>query len=108
MNLSEEPKWRTIEKVVARLEEVLTPVARVEHNVFLPVIGRPNRKPRQCDIVVTSGQIPRQTITIVEVQKRKNRPNITVFHGWVEKMHEVGAQHLICVSALGFPQSIID
>ncbi len=106
--MSDEPKWKTIEKIVALLETALSPVAHVEHNVYLPVIGRPDRKPRQCDIVIKSGQTPRQTITIVEVQKRKSKPNITTFHGWIEKMREVGAQHLICVSALGFPQSIID
>ena len=105
---TEEPRWRIIEKIVSLLEKALTPVAQVEHDIFLPVIGRPDRRPRQCDIVITSGQPPRQTITIVEVQKRKSRPNINTFHGWIEKMREVGAQHLICVSALGFPQSIID
>jgi hypothetical protein len=29
-----------------------------------------------------------------------------MFHGWIMKMKEVGAESLICVSALGFPQSI--
>lgn len=99
-----EPKWQTVEKVVALLEAALTPTAQVKHNVMLPVLGQSRR--RQCDIVITSGEPPRQTITIVEVQDRKSRPNINTFHGWLEKMREVGAQHLICVSARGFPDSI--
>lgn len=101
----EEPKWRLVEKTVALLEKSLTPTAKVEHNVRLPVLGK--SRWRQCDIVITFGEPPRQTLAIVEVQKRKRKPNITTFHGWVQKMREVGAQHLICVSALGYPKSII-
>lgn len=104
--LTLEPRWKTIEKVVALLETALLPSARVEHNMFLPVLGRPDRSPRQCDIVIRFGKPPRETITIIEVQDRNSRPNITMFHGWVKKMREVGAQHLICVSARGFPESI--
>jgi hypothetical protein len=101
-------KWQTIEKIVALLEKTLTPLAQVKHNVFLPVLGRPKREPRQCDIVIVYGAPPRETITIVEVQDRKSRLNLNTFHGWIVKMQEVGAQHLICVSSQGFPQSIID
>lgn len=72
------------------------------------MLGRPDREPRQCDIVITYGDAPRQTITIVEVQDRNSKPDITTFHGWIKKMQEVGAQHLICVSALGYPESIIN
>ncbi|HEX8195401.1 MAG TPA: hypothetical protein VF571_04250 [Pyrinomonadaceae bacterium] len=104
----DEPRWKLIERLVAILEKAITPSARVKHNVSLPVLGRPNRKPRQCDIVITCGDAPRETITIVEVQKRNKKPNITTFHGWIKKMQEVGAQHLICVSAQGYPKSIID
>lgn len=100
-----EPRWKTVERVVALIEKALEPSARIEHNIFLPVIGRPDREPRQCDIVITYNDIA-QTKAIVEVQDRKSKPDITMFHGWVKKMQEVGAQNLICVSALGFPQSI--
>jgi hypothetical protein len=104
----EEPKWQLVEKIVAILEKALTPTAKVEHNVKLPVLGKPNRKPRQCDVVITYSKAPRQAVAIVEVQDRASKPDITTFHGWIEKMHEVGAQQLICVSALGYPQSIVD
>ncbi len=102
------PDWKNIEEVAALLETTLAPSAIVRHDVKLPVIGKPNRKPRQCDIVIDYGESPRQTRTIVEVQKRNRKPSITTFHGWVKKMQEVGAQHLICVSVKGFPPSIID
>jgi hypothetical protein len=104
----EEPHWRYVERIVALLEKALVPEAKVEHNVYLPVIGRPNRKHRQCDVVITYGEHPRQVTAIVEVQKRIEKPDINTFNGWVEKMREVGAQFLICVSALGYPDSIID
>ncbi len=104
----QEPRWQTVEKVVAVLEKVLEPSAHVEHNVRLPVIGRPRRRPRQCDVVITYGKAPRQTTTIVEVQDRGSKPNLTTFHGWTRKMREVGAQQLICVSERGYPKSIID
>jgi hypothetical protein len=97
---------RVIEEVAALLENSITPFAKVEHNVRLPVIGKSRR--RQCDVVITSGEQPRQTVTIVEVQKRQRKPDINTFHGWHRKMEEVGAQHLICVSMLGYPKSIIE
>lgn len=103
-----EPDWKLIERITALLEKSLSPSATVRHNVMLPVIGKPNRSPRQCDIVIEYGEPPRHIITIVEVQKRNRKPTITTFHGWIAKMREVGAQSLICVSALGFPKSIID
>jgi len=40
--------------------------------------------------------------------KRNKRPDITTFHGWVQKMREVGAQQLICVSAKGYSDSVVD
>jgi hypothetical protein len=103
-----ESKWRLIERLVSIIEKAISPVAEVRHNVHLPVLGRPDREPRQCDIVITSGVEPRRTVTIVEVQDRKSKPDINTFHGWVRKMQEVGAQHLICVSALGYPESIVN
>lgn len=103
-----EPDWKFIEKIATFLEQSITPSATVQHDVKLPVLGKPNRRPRQCDIVITYGKPPRQTTTIVEVQKRSRKPTITVFHGWIKKMREVGAQNLICVSTKGFPGSIID
>jgi hypothetical protein len=57
-------------------------------------------------IVIRTGNVPRQTITIVEVQSRNRKVEITTFDGWMSKMREVGAQHLICVSTLSFPESI--
>ncbi|OGH17897.1 MAG: hypothetical protein A3C22_03485 [Candidatus Levybacteria bacterium RIFCSPHIGHO2_02_FULL_37_10] len=100
------PEWKLIEEIVAILEKSLTPDAKVEHNVWLPVVGRSGK--RQCDVVIRYGKHPRQSIAIVEVQKRKAKPEITTFHGWVTKMRKVGAQHLICVSVAGYPKSVIE
>lgn len=54
------------------------------------------------------GQEPRVTRTIVEVQKRNERVKPNDFRGWCQKMRDVGANRLICVSAKPFPRSIKD
>jgi hypothetical protein len=100
-------RWRLVEEVVVELERALEPGANVQHDVYLPVLGRPDREPRQCDIVITSGTPPREVISIVEVQARQSKPDIVTLAGWVDKMREVGAQRLICVSEVGFPSSMI-
>jgi hypothetical protein len=100
--------WKQAEQLAAILEKFITPDSTVEHNVMLPVIGRSDRKPRQCDVVITFGREPRKTIAIVEVQKRETKPSIATFHSWITKMEEVGAQQLICVSNCGYPESIVN
>ncbi|HYG50851.1 MAG TPA: hypothetical protein VD905_08100, partial [Flavobacteriales bacterium] len=103
-----EKKWQIAEKLAATFERFLTSDSVVQHNIKLPVLGKPNRRPRQCDVVITFGKAPTTTIAIVEVQKRKSKPRLTTFHGWIKKMREVGAQQLICVSEAGFPSSIVE
>lgn len=98
--------WKKAENIAALIEKTISPDAHVQPNVQLPVLG--TTRTRQCDVVIYFGIPPRQTIAIVEVQKRKRKPDITTFHGWIRKMQEVGAQQLFCVSALGYPKSIID
>lgn len=61
----------------------------------------------QCDVVIRSGTAPRESLTIVEVQKRGRAVEVNTFRGWCEKLRQVGAQHLICVSTVGFPRSVV-
>lgn len=98
--------WKDIEVIAAIVEKAISPGAIVTHNVHLPVLG--SSRTRQCDVVITFGEKPRQSIAIVEVQKRKKKPDINTFHGWLQKMREVGAQQLFCVSMAGYPKSIIE
>ncbi len=100
-----DPKWKHIEEMVASLEQSLSPMAEVRHNVMLPVLGMPGEM-RQCDVVITYTDSPRSFFVIVEVQDRKRKPTITEFQGWVAKMREVGANALICISEQGYPDSI--
>jgi hypothetical protein len=58
--------------------------------------------------VIEIGQEPRVTRTIVEVQTRNQRVKPNDFRGWCQKMRDVGANRLICVSAMPFPRSIKD
>lgn len=99
-----EPQWKTVEKVVALLEKSLAPEARVRHNVKLPCLTTGHEE--QCDVVIEVGKEPRVTRTIVEVQNRNERVKANDFRGWCQKMRDVGANCLICVSAQPFPQSI--
>ena len=101
-----EPQWKTVEKVVALLEKSLAPEARVRHNVKLPCLTTGHEE--QCDVVIEMGQEPRVTRTIVEVQKRNERVKPNDFRGWCQKLRDVGANRLICVSAKPFPRSIKD
>lgn len=98
--------WERFEKTVSILERQISENASVKRNQHLPVLGSQSGRTRQCDVVIEEGIAPRRTISIVEVQKRASKPSINEFNGWVEKLKEVGAQHLICVSDAGFPQSI--
>ncbi len=104
--MSSDPDWKLLEKVVTVLERTLADKAVVKRNVNLPILKSKEGRTGQCDVVIYQGEEPRQTISIVEVQKRKEKPKINDFRGWVVKMRDVGAQHLICVSQRGFPKSI--
>lgn len=100
--------WELHEKIVSVIEKFLNPESTVEHNKLLPVIGSPGKRKRQCDIVIFHKNGPRTFTTIIEVQKRNKKVKISDFDGWTTKMKDVGAQHLVCVSELGFPESIIE
>lgn len=101
-------KWKETEEVVALLEKVVSPTSKVETNIFLPDLNSRTGTKRQCDIVIKNGKPPRETISIVEVQDRTSKVEVNTFDGWYQKMRDVGAQHLICVSREGFPNSIIE
>jgi hypothetical protein len=99
-----EPHWKTVEYVVALLEKTLTPEATVEHDVKLPELATGTL--RQCDVVIRTGAPPRTTLTIVEVQARGRKVEVSDYEGWCRKREKLGAQHLICVSSSGFPESV--
>jgi len=98
--------WKEIEKLVHLIERSINPGSEVLHDQNLPVINSPSGRTRQCDVVIVSGTEKRKTTTIVEVQNRKSKVDINTFNGWLEKLREVGAQHLVCVSMQEFPSSI--
>lgn len=100
--------WLVHERLVAFLEKTIAPGSIVRHNVKMPVLGSNTRRRRQCDVVVLAGKPPRQTTTIVEVQKRGRKVGISEFHGWLAKMNEIGANQLICVSERGFSRDVVE
>jgi len=100
--------WRKMEELVGWIEQHISPNSIVELDQHLPDLNSTSGSKRQCDIVIRQGPNHRQTITIVEVQKRKKPVDINTFDGWCQKMRDVGAQHLICVSENPFPKSIVD
>jgi hypothetical protein len=95
-----------LEKLIALIEKSITPDARIEHDVQMPLLNSQNGSTTQCDIVIWSGKKPRETITIIEVQDRTSKIKPNDFRGWQKKLDEIGAQHLICVSRKPFPKSI--
>ena len=95
-----------LEKLVEIIERSISPDAEIEQNVFLPNLTSPEGHTAQCDIVIRQGKPPRQTLTIVEVQDRTSKVDINTFRGWLGKLEDVGAQHLLCVSRQDFPSSI--
>jgi hypothetical protein len=95
-----------LEQLVQIIEKSISPDSIVEHNVQLPILNSKSGLTAQCDIVIRTGKKPRQTITIVEVQDRNRATDINDFRGWKQKLEDVGAQHLFCVSRKEFPKSI--
>lgn len=100
--------WEKKEELVKLIEKVISPSSHIERDVKLPNLKSKIGAKRQCDVVIRTGKPPRETISIVEVQKRGIKVDINTFGGWCVKMRDVGAQHLICVSEKGFPKSIIE
>ena len=95
-----------LEKLVQVIEQSIFPHSIVEHNVELPILNSKSGATAQCDIVIRTGQKPRETIIIIEVQDRNKSVDINDFRGWKGKLEDVGAQHLYCVSRKEFPESI--
>lgn len=95
-----------LEKIVEIIERSTSPAARIEQNVFLPILTSTQGHTAQCDIVIRNGPPHRETLTIVEVQDRNSKVDINTFRGWLGKIDDVGAQHLICVSRKDFASSI--
>jgi len=95
-----------LEWLVQLIEKSIAPDAIVEHDVDMPVLNSSRGSTAQCDIVIRSGKEPRQTVTIIEVQDRGSRVKPNDFRGWKQKLEDVGAQRLICVSRQEFPESI--
>lgn len=102
----ETPDWEKFEFIVAFIEKVINPDAVVEHDVWL-YEHRAKRKV-QCDVVIKNGKPPRDTLTIVEVQKRKKKVDRHTFNVWCAKRDNVRAQHLICVSQKGFDKTVVE
>ena len=95
-----------LEKIVQLIEKSLSPDDIVEHDINMPILSSREGHRTQCDIVITKGKPPRQTLTIVEVQDRNSKVKPNDFRGWEQKLEDVGAQHLIVVSKQDFPSSI--
>lgn len=95
-----------LEELVQLIEQSISPDSKVERDVQMPVLNSKSGETTQCDIVITAGEIPRQTVTIIEVQDRNRAVEINDFRGWLLKREMVGAQHLYCVSRKEFPASI--
>ncbi len=104
--ITQEEHWRYVEHIVAALEQSIVPTALIEHDVNL--WDNQAQDWRQCDIVIRQGSPPRETLTIVEVQDRKQKVGTTMFDAWCRKREKIQAQHLICVSRMGFTKGVLN
>ncbi len=101
-----ENDWKDLERLVQLIEMSISAGSSVAHNVELPILRSRSGTSAQCDIVIRTGKPPRETVSIVEVQNRGSKVKPNDFRGWKQKLQDVGAQHLICVSRQPFPASI--
>lgn len=97
---------KDFELLVELVERSISSDSRIERDVKLPVLASASGKKEQCDVIIRTGTPPRETITLIEAQDRTSRVKPNDFRGWLKKLHDVGAQHLICVSRQPFPESI--
>ena len=97
------PKWKLAEHAVKLLEESLDPHAQVTHNEWLIEAVTKNR--RQCDVVIRSSSPGYPRLTIVEVQDRAKKVDISFLEGWISKADKLDADCLVCVSVMGFTDS---
>ncbi|MGI2134029.1 hypothetical protein ACRN93_22280 [Shewanella baltica] len=95
-----------LEKIVELIERSISPSSVISQNVMLPVLNSQTGRTRQCDVVIESGPEFRRNVTIVEVQDRKSQVNIATFNDWLQKLDDVGANGLICISRNEFPESV--
>lgn len=102
-------EWRHQEIVVGALEKYVNPAdTEICVNMYLPVVGQPKRRKRQCDVVIRHKSGPREYLAIVEVQKRNRKVGLKDFGDWLLKYREVGAHRLICVSEAGYSQEVVE
>lgn len=97
---------KDLERVVELLERSLDPAARIKQNVPMPVLSSQIGATVHCDVVVWSHQGAREFITIIEVQDRTRQMLPNDVRGFVEKMKDVGAQRVVCVSKMDFSKSV--
>ncbi|MCF2873880.1 MULTISPECIES: hypothetical protein [unclassified Tenacibaculum] len=102
----EKKDGKYLEQLVELIEKSIDSDAIIERDVQMPLLNSLGGYKTQCDIVITKGVAPRITKTIIEVQDRNSKVKPNDFRGWIQKLEEVGAQHLICVSKQEFPESI--
>jgi hypothetical protein len=98
---NEEKAWLTHEEVSGLFERALNLGSTVN------VSTRRDRPDitgarRQLDVEILTGTGNRQTRSIVEVQKRKQKVGINDYEAWIEKKRKLNAALLIGVSEQGF------
>ena len=101
-------KGNELEEIVNLIEKSIKPNATLKRNVQLPVLSSNSGNKRECDIVMLEGNPPRQLMTIFEIQNRESSVSIKDFGDWQQKMKDVGANRLICVSKKKFPKSVVE
>jgi hypothetical protein len=100
-------KGRIVEQIVANFHN--WPNVKVEHNVFLPVIGNSRRK-REIDVLLTANLAGYPVQIAFECKNEKNPIGSPKIDAFIGKLYDIGIspQHGIYVSASGYVPNAIE
>ena len=95
-----DPKWRRFEKLVARVQQSLSPQAKVTHNEMIR--GRKTGELRQVDVTVrtTAGQFP--LLIAIDCKDLSRPATVTHVEAFAGLLDDIGANKGALVASNGF------
>lgn len=100
--MSEEPKWRRFEKLVAKIQRDLSPDALVTHDE--KIIGKNSGEPRQIDVSVRKRVGQYDLLIVMSCKDHKDPVDINDLGAFITDVEDVKANHGAMVAANGFTE----
>lgn len=98
-----EKKWRRFEKLVAKIQEELSPGAVVTHDERIP--GRKSGTDRQVDVVIRQSVGQFNLLIVIDAKDYKTPADVTVVGQFIDLVSDIGANKGAMVSASGFTEA---